>query len=62
LSDVFSQQVLMNPDWRILFSQAQFSEFVADPRIQAAMQSWETEEEAARNRVRGYLQDLSSAS
>ena len=62
LSDVFSQPVLMNPDWRSRFSQAQFSEFVADPRIQAAMQSWEIEEEATRNRVRSYLLDLSSAS
>jgi tetratricopeptide (TPR) repeat protein len=62
LSDVFSEPVLMNPDWRSRFSQAQFAEFVADPRIQAAMQSWEIEEEAARDRVRSYLLDLSSAS
>jgi len=62
LSDVFSQTVLMNPNWRSRFSQAQFSEFVADPRIQAAMQSWEIEEEATRDRVRSYLLDLSSAS
>lgn len=62
LSDVFSQPVLMSPDWRTYFSQAQFAELVADPRIQAAMQSWEVEEEAVRDRVRSYLLDLSSAS
>jgi adenylate cyclase len=62
LSDVFSQPVLTDPDWRTRFSQAQFAEFVADPRIQAAMQSWEIEEEAVRDRVRSYLLDLSSAS
>jgi hypothetical protein len=62
LSDVFSQPVLMDPDWRARFSQAQFAQFVADPQIQAAMQSWEIEEAAARDRVRSYLLDLSSAS
>ena len=62
LSDVFSQPVLLYPDWRTRFSQAQFAEFVTDPRIQAAMQSWEIEEEAVRDRVRSYLLDLSSAS
>jgi TolB-like protein/tetratricopeptide (TPR) repeat protein len=62
LSDVFSQPVLMDPDWRARFSQVQFAEFVADPRIQTAMQSWEIEEEAVRDRVRSYLLDLSSAS
>ncbi len=62
LSDVFSQPVLMDPDWRTRFSQAPFAGFVADPRIQAAMQSWEIEEEAVRDRVRSYLLDLSSAS
>ena len=62
LSDVFSKTVLTSPDWRTRFSQAQFAEFSADPRIQAAMRSWEFEEEAARNLVRSYLLDLSSAS
>jgi len=62
LSDVFSQPVLTDLNWRTRFSQAQFAEFVADPRIQAAMQSWEIEEEAVRDRVRGYLLDLRSAS
>lgn len=62
LSDVFSKTVLTYLDWRTRFSQAQFAEFSADPRIQAAMKSWEFEEEAVRNLVRSYLLDLSSAS
>jgi TolB-like protein/Tfp pilus assembly protein PilF len=62
LSDVFSKTVLTYLDWRTRFSQAQFAEFSADPRIQAAMKSWEFEEDAVRNLVRSYLLDLSSAS
>jgi len=62
LSDVFSKTVLTYLDWRTRFSQAQFAEFSADPRIQTAMKSWEFEEEAVRNLVRSYLLDLSSAS
>jgi hypothetical protein len=33
---------------------------VADPRIQAAMRTWEAEETAVRERVKTYLLDLSS--
>jgi hypothetical protein len=62
LSDVFVLPVITNPNWRVRYSQAQFAEFVADPRIQAAMQKWEVEEAAARGQVKSYLLDLSSAS
>ena len=62
LSDVFTRPVLLDQDWRTRFSQAQYTDFVADPRIQAAMQKWETEEAVIRNQVKNYLLDLSSAS
>jgi len=62
LSDVFVLPVITDPNWRARYSQAQFAEFVADPRIQAAMQKWEVEEAAARGQVKSYLLDLSSAS
>jgi TolB-like protein/tetratricopeptide (TPR) repeat protein len=61
LSDVFTKSVLMNQNWRIRFSQAQYTDFVADPRIQAAMQKWEAEEAVIRDRVKSYLLDLSAA-
>ena len=62
LSDVFTKPVLMNQEWRSRYSQAQFTDFVADPRIQAAMQKWEAEEAVIRDQVKSYLLDLSSAS
>jgi hypothetical protein len=62
LSDVFTRPVLMHRNWRARYSQAQYTDFVADPRVQAAMQKWETEEALIRDRIKSYLLDLSSAS
>ena len=62
LSDVFTRPVLMDQQWRARLSQAQYRDFVADPRVQAAMQKWEAEEVVIRDQVKGYLLDLSSAS
>jgi hypothetical protein len=61
LSDVLSRSVLTNLGWRSRFSQAQFEGFVADPRVQAALQEWEAEEAAVRDQVRRFLLDLISA-
>ncbi len=61
LAELFTQPVTMHPGWRDGFAQAQYAEFVKDPRVVAAMQNWENEEEAVRDRVRNYLLDLSSA-
>lgn len=60
LSDVFTQPVTMNLGWRNNYAQAQFTEFVEDPRIQAAMQNWENEETALRDRLKTFLSDLRS--
>jgi len=62
LTDVFTRTVLLDQDWRTRYSQAQYKEFVEDPRVQGAMKKWETEEAAIRDQVRNYLLDLSSAS
>ena len=62
LSDVFSLPVLLDQNWRARYSQDQYAQFVADPRIQAAMQEWEAKEAAVRDQVKAYLLDLSSAS
>lgn len=61
LADLFTESVAVNLDWRRAFSRAQFTEFVADPRIQAAMQRWEDEEAALRDQIRIYLADLSAS-
>jgi TolB-like protein/Tfp pilus assembly protein PilF len=61
LTDVFTRSASMTPGWRRAFAQAQLTELVADPRIQAAMQSWEDEEEALRGQVQSYLADLHAA-
>jgi len=62
LIDVFTKSVLMDQSWHIRYSQAQFADFVKDPGVQEAMQKWETEEMAVRDRVRTFLSDLSSLS
>ncbi len=62
LTEVFTRSVLLDQNWRAHLSQAQFVPLIADPEIQAAIQDWEAEEEAARLRVRSYLLDLSTAS
>lgn len=59
LSDVFTQPVTTNLGWKTDYGQAQFTEFVADRRIQAAMQNWENEEAALRDRLKSFLADLS---
>jgi len=61
LSGVFSRSVAMNLGWKRAFAQAQFAEVVADPRVQAAMQRWEDEEDALRGAVQTYLADLHAA-
>jgi tetratricopeptide (TPR) repeat protein len=61
LAEIFSEPVTMHPDWRDRFAQAQYSEFVKDPRIVDAMQNWEDEENALRDRVQNYLLDLSTS-
>jgi TolB-like protein/tetratricopeptide (TPR) repeat protein len=62
LSEVFTRPVLMDSNWRARYSQAQYADLVADPRIQAAMQKWETEEAVIRDQIKNYLLDLSAAS
>ena len=58
LSELFTQAVTLNPGWKNDFAQAQFTKFVEDPRIQAAIQNWQDEEAALRNRMKGFLADL----
>lgn len=61
LERIFSQSVATNPGWRSNFSQPHLAEVVTDPRIQAAMQRWEKEEEQLRSDVQAYLADLQTS-
>jgi TolB-like protein/tetratricopeptide (TPR) repeat protein len=47
--------------WRQTLAQAQYKEVIADPRIQAVLQSWEEQEAEVREQVRTYLADLYAA-
>jgi TolB-like protein/tetratricopeptide (TPR) repeat protein len=62
LEQIFTQSVAVNLGWRENFSRPYLAAVVADPRIQAAMQRWEKEEEQLRNDVQAYLADLQTAS
>lgn len=62
LSEIFVLPVLMDPDWQTRYSQPRYAALVDDPRVEMAMQKWEIEESAVRDRVKNYLLDLSSAS
>ena len=62
LQRIFTQSVATNLGWRSNFSQSHFAEVVTDPRIQAAMQRWEKEEEQLRGDVQAYLADLQNSS
>lgn len=61
LKKVFSKSVATNLGWRDTYSQAQYAEIVADPRVQAALQRWEDEEAALRGQVQAYFADLRAA-
>ena len=61
LKDYFSQSVAFNSNWRDMLLQPRYAGVVADPRVQAAMQRWEEEEEELRGSVQSYFADLHAA-
>ncbi len=61
LERIFSRSVATQMGWRETFSQAQYAGIVADPRVQAALQRWEDEEDEIREQVRAYFADLRDA-
>jgi len=60
LQRVLSQPVSMNLGWQEDLAQAQYVEIVANPRVQEAMQRWQRDEAALRERVRAYFAALSA--
>ena len=61
LESVFSQPVTTQLRWRETFSQAVYADVVADERVREALQRWEEEYTALREKVRAFLADLSAA-
>jgi TolB-like protein/Tfp pilus assembly protein PilF len=61
LEHLFKEPVVMNLGWEETFKQAQYADVVEDPRIQAAMQKWQSEEDALREQIRSWLADLQAA-
>lgn len=61
LAEVFQEPVTQNLGWRRNFAQAQYAEFVEDPRIQAAFQRWEAEEDELRSDLRSFFADLQAS-
>ncbi|MDJ0813502.1 MAG: tetratricopeptide repeat protein [Woeseiaceae bacterium] len=57
-----SESVASNLGWQETAFLPQFTEIMNDPRVQAALERWMAEEEQLRADVRGYLEDLQSAS
>jgi TolB-like protein/tetratricopeptide (TPR) repeat protein len=62
LEHMFSETVLLNLGWEETLKQAQYAEVVEDPRVQAAMQKWQDEENELREQIRHWLADLQAAS
>lgn len=61
LAEVFSQPVTLHLDWRRTLAQAEYTDLVADSRVQAAIQRWEREEAELRAGIRRYLADLQAS-
>lgn len=61
LDNIFLEPVTENLGWRRVFSQAQYAEFVEDPRVQAALRRWEEQEAELRGDIRAYLGDLQAS-
>lgn len=62
LERIFNESVATSLDWRQWAVLPQFADVLADPRVQAAMQRWEAEEQDLREGVRSFLEDLQAAS
>jgi hypothetical protein len=60
LTSVFTDSVLLHSGWQKLAELDQFSELVADDRIQVAMQRWRDEQAAQSEQVKTYLAELSA--
>lgn len=61
LERIFTQPVTKNLGWEDTFKQAQYAKVVEDPRVRAAMEKWQQDENELREKVRTWLADLQAA-
>ncbi|MEJ2257645.1 MAG: hypothetical protein P8X98_11690, partial [Woeseiaceae bacterium] len=61
LAEIFTQSVAMHLHWRDMLMQPRYAEFLADQRVQDAIERWEDEEAALRGAVQSYFADLHAA-
>ena len=61
LEHIFTEPVALNLGWEERFKQAQYAEIIEDPRIQAAMEKWQKDEDALREQIRRYMADRNVA-
>ena len=61
IDDYFAQPVTRNLRWREIMAQSFYADLVGDARIRGAMQAWERDYLALREKVRAFLADLSAS-
>jgi hypothetical protein len=61
VDDYFSQPVARNLRWRETMAQSFYADLVSDARVRGAMQAWEQDYAALREKVRAFLADLSAS-
>jgi TolB-like protein/Tfp pilus assembly protein PilF len=61
VDDYFSQPVATNLRWKEIMAQSFYADLVSDERVRGAMQAWEQDYAALRERVRAFLADLSAS-
>ncbi len=60
MNDIFSKAVTADLRWRERLDGAQYRDIIAEPRVAAALERWQSEYEEAREAVRAYLAELSA--
>lgn len=61
LEDVFTESVALHLDWLESFAEPQYADFVADERVQQALQRWEDEKAALRASLQAYFADMQAS-
>ena len=62
IEEFFTQPVTTHPDWQEMLEQPLYATIVADPRVAEAMQRWQDDEDATRDRLQAFFADLNASS
>ncbi|MCG8371126.1 MAG: hypothetical protein MJA32_11510, partial [Proteobacteria bacterium] len=58
LEKIFTESVALHLDWLESFAEPQYADFVADERVQRALDRWEEEKAALRGSLQAYFADM----